>query len=115
MATPEQLPERVTALRTALNSVSQQRVTIDNSLTQLTADSGAITTTKTELTAAQTDLMQADLATVATLDAGDGTRIGDCAAWIGKSFRQVAGSGCSQLLASSLLSAGFHLSSTMER
>jgi flagellar hook-associated protein 3 FlgL len=54
------------ALTSALNTVSQQRVTIDNSMTQLTAASGAITTEKTQLSAAQTDLMQADLATVVT-------------------------------------------------
>jgi flagellar hook-associated protein 3 FlgL len=54
------------ALTAALNYVSQQRVTIDNSITQLTAVSGAATTEKTQLTAAQTDLLQADLATVAT-------------------------------------------------
>jgi len=54
------------ALTAALNYVSQQRVTIDNSMTQLTAASGAITTEQTQLTASQTDLMQADLATVAT-------------------------------------------------
>jgi flagellar hook-associated protein 3 FlgL len=53
-------------LTAALNYVSQQRVTIDNSMTQLTSASGAIATEKTELTAAQTSLMQADLATVAT-------------------------------------------------
>ena len=54
------------ALTAALNTVSQQRVTIDNSMTQLTAASGAITTEQTQLSAAQTNLMQADLATVAT-------------------------------------------------
>jgi flagellar hook-associated protein 3 FlgL len=54
------------ALTAALNYVSQQRVVIDNSMTQLTAASGAITTEKTQLMAAQTNLMQADLATVAT-------------------------------------------------
>ncbi|MGA8743917.1 MAG: sigma factor [Terracidiphilus sp.] len=54
------------ALTAALNTVSQQRVTIDNSITQLTAASGAITTEQAQLTAAQTNLMQADLATVAT-------------------------------------------------
>ena len=54
------------ALTSALNTVSQQRVTIDNSMTQLTAAAGAVTTEKTQLSAAQTDLMQADLATVAT-------------------------------------------------
>jgi flagellar hook-associated protein 3 FlgL len=54
------------ALTAALNTVSQQRVTIDNSMTQLTTAIGAITTEKTQLSAAQTTLMQADLATVAT-------------------------------------------------
>ena len=54
------------ALGTALNYVSQQRVTIDNSITQLTAASGAVTNEKTQLTTAQTDLMQADIPTVST-------------------------------------------------
>ena len=54
------------ALTAALKYVSQQRVLIGNSMTQLTAASGAITTEKTQLMAAQTDLIQADLATVAT-------------------------------------------------
>lgn len=54
------------ALTAALHYVSQQRVIIDNSMTQLTAASGAVTTEKTQLSAAQTDLMQAELATVAT-------------------------------------------------
>jgi len=54
------------ALTAALNTVSQQRVTIDNSITQLTAASDAVTTEKTQLSAGQTELMQADLATVAT-------------------------------------------------
>jgi flagellar hook-associated protein 3 FlgL len=53
-------------LSAALNYVSQERVLIDNSITQLTAASGAIATEKTQLSAAQTELMQADLATVAT-------------------------------------------------
>jgi flagellar hook-associated protein 3 FlgL len=55
-----------TALGTALNYVSQQRVTIDNSITQVTSAASAVTSEKTQLTAAQTDLMQADTATVAT-------------------------------------------------
>ena len=50
------------ALRTALNYVSQQRVTIDNSITQLTATSDAVSSEETQLTAAQTSLMQADVA-----------------------------------------------------
>jgi flagellar hook-associated protein 3 FlgL len=54
------------ALSTALNYVSQQRVTIDNSITQLTAASEAVTSDQTQLTTAQTDLMQADVAKVAT-------------------------------------------------
>jgi len=54
------------ALNTAMNYVSQQRVTIDNSITQLTAASGAVTNEQTQLTAAQTNLMQADVAQVAT-------------------------------------------------
>ena len=43
------------ALSTALNYVSQQRVTIDNSITQLSAASGAVTNEQTQLTAAQTE------------------------------------------------------------
>jgi flagellar hook-associated protein 3 FlgL len=54
------------ALGTALNYVSQQRVTIDNSITQVTAASSAVTNVKTQLTTAQTNLMQADTATIAT-------------------------------------------------
>jgi flagellar hook-associated protein 3 FlgL len=55
-----------TALSTALNYVSQQRVTIDNSMTQITAASDSVTNQETQLTTAQTDLMQADTATVST-------------------------------------------------
>jgi flagellar hook-associated protein 3 FlgL len=54
------------ALGTALNFVSQQRVIVDNSITQITAASGAVTTEETQLTTAQTNLMQADIPTVAT-------------------------------------------------
>jgi flagellar hook-associated protein 3 FlgL len=54
------------ALSTALNYVSQQRVTIDNSITQLTAASDAVTSDQTQLTTAQTNLMQADVAQVST-------------------------------------------------
>lgn len=54
------------ALNTALNYVSQQRVTIDNSMTQLSAASSATTNEQTQLTAAQTDLMQADLPSIST-------------------------------------------------
>jgi flagellar hook-associated protein 3 FlgL len=55
-----------TALSTALNYVSQQRVTIDNSITQVTAASSAVTNVQTQLTTAQTNLMQADVAKVST-------------------------------------------------
>jgi len=54
------------ALSSALNYVSQQRVTIDNSITQLNAASSATTNEQTQLTAAQTTLMQADIPTVST-------------------------------------------------
>ena len=54
------------ALSTALNYVSQQRVTIDNSMTQLGAASGAVTNEQTQLTTAQTNLMQADIPFIAT-------------------------------------------------
>jgi flagellar hook-associated protein 3 FlgL len=55
-----------TALSTALNFVSQQRVVLDNSLTRLTAATDAANNEKTQLTAAQTNLMQADVASIAT-------------------------------------------------
>jgi flagellar hook-associated protein 3 FlgL len=55
-----------TALSTALNYVSQQRVIIDNSITQLTSASTAMTNEKTQLITAQSNLMQADVATVST-------------------------------------------------
>jgi flagellar hook-associated protein 3 FlgL len=54
------------SLSTALNYVSQQRVSIDNSITQLSNASGAATEQATQLTAVQTNLMQADIATVST-------------------------------------------------
>jgi flagellar hook-associated protein 3 FlgL len=62
----EQVVSDTEALGTAMNYVSQQRVTIDNSLTQLTAASEAVTSDQTQLTTAQTDLMQADIAQVST-------------------------------------------------
>lgn len=55
-----------TALNTALNFVSQQRVTIDNSITQITSATDAATNEKTQLLAAQTNLIQADLPGIAT-------------------------------------------------
>ncbi len=54
------------ALNAALNFVSQQRVTLDNSMTQLTAASDSVTNEQTQLTTAQTNLMQADIPTVST-------------------------------------------------
>jgi flagellar hook-associated protein 3 FlgL len=54
------------ALSTSLNYVSQQRVTIDNSITRLTAASDDVSNEQMQLTTAQTNLMQADVAQVAT-------------------------------------------------
>jgi flagellar hook-associated protein 3 FlgL len=54
------------ALGTALNFVSQQRVTIDNSITQLTASTDAVTNVQLQLTTAQSTLMQADVAQVSS-------------------------------------------------
>jgi flagellar hook-associated protein 3 FlgL len=54
------------ALSTALNYVSQQRVVLDNSISRLTDASDAVSSEKTQLTAAQTNLMQADVAQVST-------------------------------------------------
>jgi flagellar hook-associated protein 3 FlgL len=54
------------ALGTALNYVSQQRVTVDNSISQVSAASSAVTNEGAQLTTAQTDLMQADIPTIST-------------------------------------------------
>jgi flagellar hook-associated protein 3 FlgL len=54
------------ALGSALNYVSQQRVVIDSSLSRVTAATGAVSSEQTQLTAAQTNLMQADVAQVST-------------------------------------------------
>jgi flagellar hook-associated protein 3 FlgL len=54
------------ALGTALNYVSQQRVTVDNSINQIGASSQAVTSEQTQLAAAQTNLMQADVAQIST-------------------------------------------------
>jgi flagellar hook-associated protein 3 FlgL len=54
------------ALGTALNYVSQKRVTIDNSINQITAASDAVTNQQTQLTTTQSDLMQADVAQVSS-------------------------------------------------
>jgi flagellar hook-associated protein 3 FlgL len=54
------------ALTQVMNFVSQQRVTIDNSITRLEAAATYTQAEATQLTASQTNLMQADVATVAT-------------------------------------------------
>ncbi|HLY39863.1 MAG TPA: flagellar hook-associated protein FlgL [Terracidiphilus sp.] len=54
------------SLTSALNYVSAQRVTLDNSLTRLNAASDAVTSDETQVKAAQTNLMQADLPQVTT-------------------------------------------------
>ncbi len=54
------------SLNSALNYISRQRVTLDNSLSRLTASTSSATTEKTQLTAAQTSLMQADLGDIST-------------------------------------------------
>jgi len=63
---PAQWKQDTESLTAALKYVSQQRVFIDNSITQISTASGTVRTEKTQLAAAQTELMQADLATVAT-------------------------------------------------
>jgi flagellar hook-associated protein 3 FlgL len=63
---PAQAETDTQALSSALNYVSQQRVVIDNSITQLSNASEGATSEKTQLTGAQTNLMQADVAQVAT-------------------------------------------------
>lgn len=54
------------ALNDAINYVSQQRVTIDNSITRLNNASSAIKDQQTQLTTVQTNLMQADVAQVSS-------------------------------------------------
>jgi len=56
----------VSALQSAITNVGQQRVVVDNSLQQLTAQSTYVQTEATQLTAAQTTLIGADTAQVAT-------------------------------------------------
>jgi flagellar hook-associated protein 3 FlgL len=55
-----------TALNSALNYVGQQRVILDNSITQLQTAQGYIQAQGTQITSAQTNLMQADVAQVST-------------------------------------------------
>jgi flagellar hook-associated protein 3 FlgL len=54
------------ALGAALSYVSQQRVTIDNSITQVTSASDAVSNVQSQLTTAQTNLMQADIPSIST-------------------------------------------------
>lgn len=54
------------ALNSALNYVSEQRVTLDNSLVRLTAASDAVSSENLQLTSDQTSLMQADLPQIST-------------------------------------------------
>ncbi len=54
------------ALNSALNYVSQQRVVIDNSITRLQAAQSYNQMQGTQITAAQTDLLQTDVAGVST-------------------------------------------------
>jgi flagellar hook-associated protein 3 FlgL len=56
----------LSSLNTALNFVSQQRVTLDNSINQLSSASSAATSEATQLTTVQTNLMQADIPAVST-------------------------------------------------
>jgi flagellar hook-associated protein 3 FlgL len=56
----------IASLNTALNYVSQQRVTVDNSMNQMTAASNSSSNINMQLTSAQNNLMQADIASVAT-------------------------------------------------
>ncbi len=55
-----------TALNSALNYVSQQRVVLDNSITRLQAAQNYTQMQGTQITAAQTDLLQTDVAKVST-------------------------------------------------
>ncbi len=54
------------ALNSALNFVSQQRVTLDNSITRLATATTAATNDQTQLTTVQTNLMQADIPGIST-------------------------------------------------
>jgi flagellar hook-associated protein 3 FlgL len=62
----QQTVQDTQALNSALNYVSQQRVTVDNSITRLNASSEAVSSEQTQLTSAQTNLMQADVAGLST-------------------------------------------------
>jgi flagellar hook-associated protein 3 FlgL len=53
-------------LNSALNYVSQQQVTLNNSISRLEAASSAASTEATQLTTVQTNLMQADIPSIST-------------------------------------------------
>jgi flagellar hook-associated protein 3 FlgL len=55
-----------TSLKTALDNISQQRVTLDNSINRLQSSSSYAQTEKTQLESAQNTLVAADTAQVAT-------------------------------------------------
>jgi flagellar hook-associated protein 3 FlgL len=82
----------LTSLNTALNYVSQQRVVVDNSITRLSAASDAVTGEQTQLTTAQTNLMQADLPTLSTqlsLAETQGTALEDVIAQLGSTTQSL--------------------------
>ncbi len=54
------------ALNSALNFVSQQRVSLDNSISRLTTATSAASSSQTQLTTVQTNLIQADIPGVST-------------------------------------------------
>ncbi len=56
----------INQLSTALNKVSEQRVSLDNSLSRLTSTAGYAQTESTQLQSSQATLMQADLAQIST-------------------------------------------------
>ena len=65
-SSPQAAVKATEDLGTALDYVSQQRVTLDNSLTRLTAATSAVSSEKLQLTSEQTTLMQADLPQIST-------------------------------------------------
>ena len=82
----DQATQDTAALNTALNYVSQQRVTVDGSITQLSAASEAVSNEQTQLTAVQTNMLQADIPQVSTqlsLDETQQTALEDVIAQLG--------------------------------
>jgi flagellar hook-associated protein 3 FlgL len=56
----------LTDITNSLNTVSQQRVTLDNSLSRLTAAESAVSSEQAQLQSSQTNLMQADVGVIST-------------------------------------------------